>query len=147
MRRNKIQIVDEASATELMVNPIDAHIGGRVRLRRTSLGITQQELGKLIGVTFQQIQKYEKGVNRISACALHNISVALDVPVSFFFDEMPDEIAFKVTTESEQKAVPFGETVLTSAEAVELVRGYFALPSAPVRKAILSLIRQMLNKQ
>ncbi|MHA1554094.1 MAG: helix-turn-helix domain-containing protein, partial [Alphaproteobacteria bacterium] len=70
-------------------NPIDVHVGGRVRLRRMMLGMSQEKLGDQLGITFQQIQKYEKGTNRIGASRLQNISTVLSVPVSFFFEDAP----------------------------------------------------------
>jgi len=69
-------------------NPIDVHVGSRVRLRRNMLGLSQEKLGEAIGLTFQQVQKYERGANRIGASRLHDLSRVLDVPVSFFFDNM-----------------------------------------------------------
>ena len=69
-------------------NPIDVHVGKRLRLRRTLLGMSQERLGDLLGLTFQQIQKYERGVNRIGSSRLYELGQILDVPVSFFFDDM-----------------------------------------------------------
>lgn len=74
-------------------NPIDVHVGSRVRLRRTLLGMSQEKLGDAIGLTFQQVQKYERGANRIGSSRLLNLSKILDIPVSFFFNDMPIEIA------------------------------------------------------
>src|ERR1700735_629684 len=70
-------------------SPVDLHVGSRVRLRRTLLGMSQEKLGNAVGLTFQQIQKYERGANRIGASRLFDMSRVLDVPVQFFFDEMP----------------------------------------------------------
>jgi transcriptional regulator with XRE-family HTH domain len=70
-------------------NPIDIHVGKRLRLRRTLLGMSQERLGELLGLTFQQVQKYERGVNRIGSSRLFELGQILDVPVSFFFDDMP----------------------------------------------------------
>src|SRR5919202_7008509 len=74
-------------------SPIDVHVGSRVRLRRTLLGLSQEKLGDALGLTFQQVQKYERGVNRIGASRLFDLSRVLDVPISFFFDDMPDSLA------------------------------------------------------
>src|SRR5215469_4848440 len=75
-------------------NPIDVHVGSRVRLRRTLLGMSQEKLGEAIGLTFQQVQKYERGANRIGASRLYDLGRVLDVPVSFFFDDIsPDTLA------------------------------------------------------
>ena len=70
-------------------NPIDVHVGKRLRLRRTLLGMSQERLGELLGLTFQQVQKYERGVNRIGSSRLFELGQILDVPVSFFFDDLP----------------------------------------------------------
>ena len=70
-------------------SPIDVHVGGRIRLRRTLLQMSQERLGDALGLTFQQVQKYERGANRVGASRLFNLSRVLDVPVSFFFDDMP----------------------------------------------------------
>jgi len=72
-------------------NPIDVHVGTRVRLRRTLLGMSQEKLGDALGLTFQQVQKYERGANRIGASRLYDLSRVLDVPVSFFFDDIKAE--------------------------------------------------------
>ena len=74
-------------------NPIDVHVGARLRLRRTLLGMSQEKLGQAIGLTFQQVQKYERGANRIGASRLYDLSRVLDVPVSFFFEEMAPGLA------------------------------------------------------
>ena len=76
-------------------NPVDVHVGTRVRLRRTLLGMTQTGLGQAIGLTFQQVQKYERGVNRIGSSRLYDLARVLDVPVNFFFDDMPKDVASK----------------------------------------------------
>src|ERR671932_2111498 len=73
-------------------SPIDVHVGSRVRLRRTLLGLSQEKLGDALGLTFQQVQKYERGVNRIGASRLFDLSRVLDVPIGFFFDDMPPEM-------------------------------------------------------
>src|ERR1700724_4341131 len=74
-------------------SPIDIHVGSRIRLRRTLLGMSQERLGEALGLTFQQVQKYERGVNRVGASRLFDLSRVLDVPISFFFDDMPDSLA------------------------------------------------------
>src|SRR6201998_3236858 len=81
-------------------NPIDVHVGGRVRLRRTLLGMSQEKLGEAIGLTFQQVQKYERGANRIGASRLFDLSRVLDVPVSFFFDDIKAETVEAVQAET-----------------------------------------------
>jgi len=108
--------------------PVDVHVGARVRLRRTLLGMSQEKLGEAVGLTFQQIQKYERGTNRIGASRLHQFAQVLDVPVSFFFDDMPIEIAKTnqvlgrpVVGLSEDQE-PFDQEQLVKRETLELVR-------------------------
>src|SRR4028119_625057 len=81
--------LDRVEKAEHRPSPIDVHVGSRVRLRRTLLGMSQEKLGEALGLTFQQVQKYERGVNRIGASRLFDLSRVLDVPISFFFDDMP----------------------------------------------------------
>ena len=81
------------SERESRPSPIDVHVGSRIRLRRTLLGMSQERLGESLGLTFQQVQKYERGVNRVGASRLFDLSRVLDVPISFFFDDMPDSLA------------------------------------------------------
>ena len=82
-----------AAEREGRPSPIDVHVGTRIRLRRTLLGMSQERLGEAIGLTFQQVQKYERGVNRVGASRLFDLSHVLDVPISFFFDDMPANLA------------------------------------------------------
>ncbi|KXJ56545.1 MAG: transcriptional regulator [Thalassospira sp. Nap_22] len=107
-------------------NPIDVHVGSRVRLRRTLLGMSQEKLGDALGLTFQQIQKYERGANRVGASRLYDISRALEVPVSFFFDDMPAEIVGNKPTSAEAAAVD--NIDLTSRANLELIRNLERLP-------------------
>src|SRR4051795_11251213 len=81
------------SEKEGRASPIDVHVGARIRLRRTLLGMSQEKLGEALGLTFQQVQKYERGVNRVGASRLFDLSRVLDVPISFFFDDMPEPLA------------------------------------------------------
>ncbi len=76
-------------------NPIDVHVGTRIRLRRTLLGLSQEKLGEAIGLTFQQVQKYERGANRVGSSRIYDLSRVLDVPISYFFDEMPGAVQDK----------------------------------------------------
>src|ERR1700740_3487963 len=80
------------SDRESRPSPIDVHVGSRIRLRRTLLGMSQERLGEALGLTFQQVQKYERGVNRVGASRLFDLSRVLDVPISFFFDDMPESL-------------------------------------------------------
>jgi len=112
-------------------DPIDVHVGARVRLRRILQGFSQVELATRIGLTFQQVQKYERGTNRIAASMLHRIAGALDIPVSFFFDCLPDH----------QPTAHLDEPLLRH-ESLELIRYYYALPEMH-RQRIYQLIKSM----
>ena len=114
-----------------MKHPVDVHVGQRVRQRRWMVGMTQQQLGEKVGIKFQQIQKYETGMNRISASRLWDIANALDVPISFFFEGLDG--AEDLTAEAERRARPQGD-LLADKEALELVRSYYAIPEAQRRR-------------
>ena len=109
-----------------MKHPVDVHVGKRVRHRRWMVGMTQQQLAERVGIKFQQIQKYETGMNRISASRLWDISEALGVPVSFFFEGLGEE-----TPES---ANTMPGDILADKEALELVRSYYAIPETQRRR-------------
>src|SRR5918997_2450260 len=108
-------------------NPIDIRVGARLRLRRNMLGLSQEKLGELIGLTFQQIQKYERGANRIGASRLHELSRVLDVPVSFFFDDTDPVRAPAMGDVGELPAEDVEADLLRKPETVELVRAYFTI--------------------
>ena len=125
-------------------NPVDAHVGSRVRLRRMLLGMSQERLGESMGLTFQQVQKYEKGVNRIGASRLFQISKILDVPVQFFFEEAPysgDGNAVRETAEPDSEA--FILEFLNSREGLELNRAFVKIGDAKIRKSVVDLVRAL----
>ena len=126
-------------------NPIDIHVGGRVRLRRTLLGMSQEKLAQAIGLTFQQIQKYERGANRIGASRLHELSQVLDVPVSFFFDDMnaPSGGYAVIGALREEAPPPFEGDPMTKRETLKLVRAYYRIKSPALRKRILDLTQSL----
>ena len=120
-------------------NPIDMHVGHRVRLRRTLLGMSQERLGEAIGLTFQQVQKYERGTNRIGASRLYDLCRVLDVPPGYFFDEMTAEVAEKSPARTRgvaEEAEPFAPDPLTRRETLELVRAYYRIDDPRVRKCL-----------
>jgi len=130
-----------------VADPVDVHAGSRVRLRRTLLGLSQEKLGEAVGLTFQQIQKYERGANRIGASRMYDLSHVLDVPVSFFFKDMPDEIKKRDDTPSDSLGAHTLEEAdkdpLTRHETLELVRAYYKVGNAAVRKRIFELIKSL----
>lgn len=113
-----------------MKHPVDAHVGQRIRHRRWMLGITQQQLGDAVGIKFQQIQKYETGMNRVSASRLWDIATALDVPISFFFEGLDGEYA----NPPGDNAAAMPTDVLGDKESMELIRSYYAIPEAQRRR-------------
>ena len=122
-------------------DPIDIHVGSRVRLRRTLLGMSQEKLGRDLGLTFQQIQKYERGANRIGSSRLYKLSRIMDVPVSFFFEEMPDETASRARALREKTGETFKTEQLSKRETLELVRAYYRIENPKVRKRIFELVK------
>jgi transcriptional regulator with XRE-family HTH domain len=134
-------------------NPIDIHVGRRLRLRRTLLGMSQERLGELLGLTFQQVQKYERGANRIGSSRLFELGRILDVPVSFFFDDLPDAISASgagyaapglaeegAGFEHADDALP-----LDKRETLELVRAYYRIGDPAVRKRLFELAKALAN--
>jgi len=139
-----------SSDREHRPSPIDVHVGSRIRLRRTLLGMSQERLGESLGLTFQQVQKYERGVNRVGASRLFDLSRVLDVPISFFFDDMPDSLSanFGGTPGrrhggSSDSQDPFGDDTLSRRETLELVRAYYRITDPSVRKRVFDLIKSM----
>lgn len=126
-------------------NPIDAHVGSRVRLRRMLLGISQERLGEQLGLTFQQVQKYEKGVNRIGASRLYDLSKVLNVPVQFFYDEAPvlENGVAPQPGLAEAPAEGYVSDFLASREGVELNKAYSRITDMRTRRAVLELVRAL----
>ena len=127
-------------------SPVDMHVGARVRLRRTLLGMSQEKLGTAVGLTFQQIQKYERGANRIGASRLFDMARALDVPVQFFFDEMPVESAaegYQPHSGEAQSLETTGQDPMAKRETLELVRTYYRIPDATLRRKLFELAKAM----
>src|SRR5258708_6024922 len=130
-------------------HPVDVHVGSRMRQRRTLLGMTQTKVGNAVGLTFQQIQKYERGSNRIGSSRLFEFSKVLDVPVSHFFDEMPSN-ALAGRPMSGRGRKGFGEAStpfeqekdpLIKRETLELVRAYYKIRESRVRKRIFEMVK------
>ena len=123
-------------------SPIDVHVGARLRRRRTLLRMNQTKLGDAIGVTFQQVQKYERGANRIGSSRLFNLSRILDVPVQFFFDDMPTAVAASSPTLGRGKAkkLPsYQPDPMVTRETLELVRAYYKITDPEIRKRLREL--------
>lgn len=144
------KLVDKATGTDAKPsnvkkpNPVDVHVGSRVRLRRMLLGMSQEKLGDQLGLTFQQVQKYEKGINRIGASRLFQLSKILEVNVQFFFDEVAAE-------ENAGTASGFAEgggdglvfELLNSREGLELNRAFAKISNPRVRRRVIELVRSI----
>ncbi len=120
---------------------IDAHVGSRVRLRRTLLGMNQTALGHAVGLTFQQIQKYERGANRIGSGRLFQFAEILDVSVPFFFDSMPEEVAARPPTESDAQVRGGEADRMSRRETLELVRAYYRIADPGNRKRAREFVK------
>ncbi len=134
-------------------NPIDVHVGNRIRLRRTLLGMSQERLASLLGLTFQQVQKYERGMNRVGASRLWDISKVLEAPISFFYEDMDKIVAnqsprmFNVS-ESVSSSLHEDETdyvadPMQKQETIELVKAYYKIPNRKAARHLYDLIIAM----
>lgn len=123
--------------TEDGPDPVDVHVGARLRQRRTLLGMSQEKLAAAFGVSFQQIQKYERGANRVSASRLHQLTHILNVPVGYFFEGMTD-------APQNGAAHPVHDAeMVASRETLELVRAYYRIEDATVRRRLVDLLRSL----
>jgi transcriptional regulator with XRE-family HTH domain len=120
-------------------NPIDIHVGKRVRMRRMMVAMTQEKLGDALGLTFQQVQKYEKGTNRISASRLQQISYVLQVPVPFFFDGLPHHDAGQHSAPSPDYVSDF----LATADGLLLTKSFMQIKQPKLRHCIVKLVEQI----
>ncbi len=129
------------------VTPIDGYVGSRVRQRRMLLGMSQEMLGKAVGISFQQIQKYERGTNRIGASRLFTLSKVLSVPIAFFFEEMPRALAAAGAKARgfSDASVTFEADLMDSRETAELIRAYYRIEDPKQRRLVLELLRFMAN--
>lgn len=141
-------------------SPIDVHVGSRIRLRRTLMGLSQERLGEALGLTFQQVQKYERGINRVGASRLYDLARALDVPISFFFDDMADETAaadarpasglgarrsFGFADRQDAITAPPDDS-MNRRETLELVRAYYRITDPAVRKRVFDLVKSLVSE-
>ena len=127
-------------------SPVDVHVGARVRLRRTLLGMTQTRLGNALGLTFQQVQKYEKGVNRIGAGRLYDLSRVLDVSIEHFFEDMPADVAASSPAGGGDKAKMLpshAPNPMVKRETLELVRAYYKIEDVNARKRVYELTKTL----
>jgi transcriptional regulator with XRE-family HTH domain len=132
-------------------NPIDVHVGQRLRQRRTLLGMSQEKLGELIGLTFQQVQKYERGANRVSASRLYDLARVLDTDVNFFFEDMQEEVALRSPGQLRALAEPPAPyeaepDPMAKRETLELVRAYYRIHDPAVRKRLFEMTKALAGR-
>jgi len=125
-------------------NPIDKHVGSRVRMRRMMLAMSQEKLGNSLGLTFQQVQKYEKGTNRIGASRLQQISQILQVPVSFFFDGAPTVgTAPRAGGFTEAPSPAYVSDFLATSDGLALTKAFMRISDSKLRRRIVDLVEQI----
>ncbi len=127
-------------------SPVDVHVGARLRVRRTLLGMNQTDLGDALGLTFQQVQKYERGANRISAGRLFALSQMLDVPIEYFFDDMPTAVAASSPAQGGSKAKKppsYEPDPMATRETMELVRAYYKISDPEIRKHLFAMTKTL----
>jgi transcriptional regulator with XRE-family HTH domain len=124
-------------------NPIDKHVGSRVRMRRMMLNMSQEKLGDALGLTFQQVQKYEKGTNRIGASRLHQIAQTLQVPVSFFYDGAPHVGAHHGGGMAEAPSPAYISDFLATSDGLSLTKAFMRIKNSKLRRRIVELVEQI----
>lgn len=130
--------------TKKAPNPIDKHVGSRVRMRRMMLGMSQEKLGDALALTFQQVQKYEKGTNRIGASRLQQISNILQVPVAFFFEGAPHISEGNAPAPIEGAPSPtYVSDFLATSDGLSLTKAFMRIPDAKLRRRIVDLVQQI----
>ncbi|MDR3425362.1 MAG: helix-turn-helix transcriptional regulator [Alphaproteobacteria bacterium] len=149
--KNKIKKTELRSENP---DPVDIHVGARLRMRRNLVGLSQEQLGKSLGLTFQQIQKYERGINRMGSSRLFQIAKTLSIPVSYFFEDLPSTLgatAQQGFAESGQEPLEGGSAsehqsdydILRRRETLELIRAYYRIQDSKQRRKVYELIRSM----
>ena len=129
-------------------NPIDKHVGSRVRMRRMMLSMSQEKLGDALGLTFQQVQKYEKGTNRIGASRLQQISHILQVPVAFFFEGAPHLAGATAPQGLEEAPSPsYVSDFLATSDGLSLTKAFMRIPDAKLRRRIVDLVQQIAGEE
>ena len=134
--------MQDKSDQERSPNPIDVHVGLQVRLRRKELKISQEKLAEALGLTFQQVQKYERGANRISASKLYEIARALQVPIGWFFEGLSDTVGLEGGAAGE---APSGHTFLMTQEGIDLANLFPKIQHRRIRRRLVDLVRAMIE--
>ena len=125
--------------------PVDKHVGGRVRMRRILVGMSQEKLGEALDLTFQQVQKYEKGTNRIGASRLQQIAQVLGVPVTFFFEGAPQDRAIAELGFAEQPQPELSFDLLSTPAAIQLAKAFMSIDDPKVRRRVVDLVSTLVE--
>jgi transcriptional regulator with XRE-family HTH domain len=128
-------------------NPIDKHVGSRVRMRRMMLSMSQEKLGDALGLTFQQVQKYEKGTNRIGASRLQQISTILQVPVAFFFEGAPELAGGRGPGAKDAPSPTYVADFLATSDGLALTKAFMRIPDPKLRRRIVDLVEQIAGEE
>lgn len=152
MRERAVADEDNEDRSSRKANPIDVHVGTRVRLRRMLLGMSQEKLGERLGLTFQQVQKYEKGVNRIGASRLYELAKVLAVKVEFFYEDAPDPATGRgaepgVAGFADPPADNYVADFLGSRDGLELNKAFARITDPKVRRTIVDLVRSLAGEE
>lgn len=136
-------MINESPVKRSSPHPIDVHVGRRLRLRRLAVGLSQERLAKSLGITFQQIQKYERGTNRVVASRLHDLARVLDVPVSFFFDDMDADALEGAAPSPREETTGLSHDLMGDKETLDLVRSYYRIDDSRVRRRFFDLLKSV----
>lgn len=140
-----IQAEKKTGANSRGPNPVDIHVGSRIRLRRQLLRMSQEKLGDELGVTFQQVQKYERGANRVGASRLYRLSRVLEVPVQFFFEGLSDSAPAAAMADNDQTPIVYD--FIQSSDGVSLAESFSRIKDPKVRRRVLELVRTLASEE
>ena len=140
---SEVEDEDDRGQGAKRANSVDVHVGSRIRMRRMMIGMSQERLGESMGVTFQQIQKYEKGSNRIGAGRLHKLSQVLSVPISYFYEDAPIEAGQLTPGFAEAGNTGYITEFLATREGIELNRAFLRITDPKVRRSIVDMVRSI----
>ena len=125
-------------------NPIDVHVGSRMRMRRMMLGLSQEKLGESLGISFQQVQKYEKGTNRIGAGRLQGIATTLEVPVSYFYEDLPGQ---EQASGFSEEGLSYVSALLTTQDGMDLTQAFLQINNPKLRRRVVELVKGIVEDQ
>lgn len=140
-----MQVEQNQSAQSRGPNPVDIHVGSRIRLRRQLLRMSQEKLGDELGVTFQQVQKYERGANRVGASRLYRLSRVLEVPVQFFFEGLSETAPDLGMADNDQTPIVYD--FIQSSDGVSLAESFSRIKDSKVRRRVLELVRTLASEE